>query len=121
MVSHLSNFLVDPSKHLGPVDISTLPKPAAAAAAPPPASISVPQKSTSASGVAEPEEYVKPSLEEVLSLHDFEAIARRTMNRRGWNYYSSGADDEITMVSHQYLPLIFFHPLNTTECDPRVF
>jgi L-lactate dehydrogenase (cytochrome) len=37
-------------------------------------------------------------LEEVLSLHDFEAVARRTMNRRGWNYYSSGADDEITMV-----------------------
>jgi hypothetical protein len=41
---------------------------------------------------------VKPPLEEILSLHDFEAVARRTMNRRGWNYYSSGADDEITMV-----------------------
>lgn len=24
------------------------------------------------------------------------------MNRRGWNYYSSGADDEITMVSIGY-------------------
>lgn len=47
--------------------------------------------------VAAPQPYVKPDLSEILSLHDFEAVARHTMNRRGWNYYSSGADDEITM------------------------
>lgn len=60
--------------------------------------MAVPQKTTNPSGEPQPEEYVKPHIEEILSLHDFEAVARRTMNRRGWNYYSSGADDEITMV-----------------------
>jgi L-lactate dehydrogenase (cytochrome) len=49
----------------------------------------VPQKTTSGSGDPEPEEYIKPDIEEILSLHDFEAVARRTMTRRGWNYYSS--------------------------------
>jgi L-lactate dehydrogenase (cytochrome) len=51
--------------------------------------VAVPQKSTGATGDPQPEEFVKPDIEEVLSLHDFEAIARRTMTRRGWNYYSS--------------------------------
>lgn len=83
---------------MGQLIPNTLPKPAAISPPPPPASVAVPQKFTSASAQPEPEEYVKPDIEEILSLHDFEAVARRTMNRRGWNYYSSGADDEITMV-----------------------
>jgi len=82
--------------------------------APPPAAVHVPQRMTGGSNESQAEEYVKPDIEEILSLHDFEAVARRTMNRRGWNYYSSyvaslilppseltrvrGADDEITMV-----------------------
>lgn len=41
-----------------------------------------------------------PPLEAVLNLHDFEAIAQRVMVRTGkkeaWDYYSSGADDELT-------------------------
>ena len=89
--------LVDPSKHLGALVPDTLPNPAASSAsAPPPASVQIPQTSGQPSA---PEEYVKPDIEQMLSLHDFEAVARRTMNRRGWNYYSSGADDEISMVS----------------------
>ncbi|UOH84625.1 hypothetical protein LQV05_001433 [Cryptococcus neoformans] len=86
---------LDPSKHLGPLIPSTLPveKPTPASA-PPPTSVPVGQTTN---GVSATEEFVKPSLAEILSLHDFEAVARRTMSKRGWNYYSSGADDEITM------------------------
>jgi L-lactate dehydrogenase (cytochrome) len=79
----------DPSKHLGALIPNTLPKPAVKSEPPAPASIAVPQKTTSGSGDPEPEEYIKPDIEEILSLHDFEAVARRTMTRRGWNYYSS--------------------------------
>lgn len=102
----LLTISLDPSKNIGTLIPNTLPKPETASPAPPPASIAVPQKSTSASAIPEPEEYVKPDIEEVLSLHDFEAVARRTMNRRGWNYYSSGADDEITMVSSKSLTFV---------------
>ena len=83
------NSHIDPSKHLGILVPGSLPQPPTAAPAPPPASISVPQKTLGGSGDPLAEEYVKPDIEEILSLHDFEAVARRTMNRRGWNYYSS--------------------------------
>lgn len=38
-----------------------------------------------------------PPVGSVLSLHDFEHLAAQVMPRKGWAYYSSGADDEITM------------------------
>lgn len=38
----------------------------------------------------------KPSLDEILNLHDFEAIAKEVMPPKAWAYYSSAADDEIT-------------------------
>ncbi|KAJ9092663.1 hypothetical protein QFC21_006727 [Naganishia friedmannii] len=40
-----------------------------------------------------------PPLDEILSLHDFEALAKETMSDKAWAYYSSGADDEITMTA----------------------
>ena len=102
---------LDPSKHLGALIPNTLPAPPAEPekpSAPPPASVPVGQTSASAT---EPEEYVKPHLEQILSLHDFEAVARRTMNRRGWNYYSSGADDEITLrENHNAYGRVWFRP-----------
>jgi len=102
---------LDPDKNIGTLIPNTLPKPAVVSLPPPPASIAVPQKSTSASALPEPEEYVKPDIEEMLSLHDFEAVARRIMNRRGWNYYSSGADDEITMrENHNAYHRVWFRP-----------
>lgn len=53
----------------------------------------------------------KPHLETVLSLHDFEAIAKRTMKEKAWAYYSSGADDEITMrENHTAFHRIWFRP-----------
>jgi L-lactate dehydrogenase (cytochrome) len=42
----------------------------------------------------------RPPLSQILSLHDFEAIAQQVMKPAGWAYYSSGSDDEITMASH---------------------
>ncbi len=38
-----------------------------------------------------------PPLDQVLSLHDFEGLAKRFMKEKGWAYYSSGSDDEVTM------------------------
>ena len=40
-----------------------------------------------------------PILEQCYNLMDFEAVARRTMKRTAWAYYSSGADDEIVSFS----------------------
>ncbi|GFZ46812.1 Cytochrome b2, mitochondrial [Saitozyma sp. JCM 24511] len=105
---------LDPSKHLGPLIPDTLPAPPAPTPAPAPApnTVTIAQKGGNAAGNADrPEEYVKPPLEEILSLHDFEAVARRSMNRRGWNYYSSGADDEITMrENHNAYHRVWFRP-----------
>lgn len=57
------------------------------------------------------EPYTKPPLGQILSLHDFEAVARMTMSRRGWNYYSSGADDEITMrENYNAYQRVWFRP-----------
>jgi len=102
---------LDPSKHLGSIKPDTMaapPPPQPDASAPPPATVPVGQTSTAPS---EPEEYVKPHIEQILSLHDFEAVARRTMNRRGWNYYSSGADDEVTLrENHNAYGRVWFRP-----------
>ncbi|WVQ79977.1 hypothetical protein IAT38_002078 [Cryptococcus sp. DSM 104549] len=100
---------LDPSKHLGPLVPSSLPAPEPAPSAPAPNTVKVPQ--VGGGGGGGEEEYTKPPLEEILSLHDFEAVARRTMSRRGWNYYSSGADDEITMrENHNAYHRVWFRP-----------
>lgn len=39
----------------------------------------------------------KPALSEMLNLLDFENVAKRVMKKEAWAYYSSGADDEITL------------------------
>lgn len=61
-----------------------------------------------------------PPLDEILSLHDFEALAKETMSDKAWAYYSSGADDEITMVCPRgalasYLKLISVCRGRTTQ------
>ena len=38
-----------------------------------------------------------PPLENCYNLSDFESVAKQVMKRIAWGYYSSGADDEITM------------------------
>ncbi|KIP11351.1 hypothetical protein PHLGIDRAFT_124991 [Phlebiopsis gigantea 11061_1 CR5-6] len=62
-----------------------------------------------------------PSLSEVLNLHDFEALARLVMNEKAWAYYSSAADDEITIrENHAAYHRIWFRPRilrNVTNVD----
>lgn len=86
---------LDPSKHLGKL-AGELPE-EKKEAVPEPQPQAAPAQSQAVA--AAPQPFEKPPLDQILSLHDFEAVARATMNRRAWNYYSSGADDEITMVS----------------------
>lgn len=38
-----------------------------------------------------------PPIDHCLNVFDLEAIASRKMKKEGWDYYSSGADDEITL------------------------
>ncbi|KAL2255635.1 hypothetical protein VTK26DRAFT_2975 [Humicola hyalothermophila] len=70
-------------KHLGPVDMTTV----------------VTEK---AEQTPEEKERLKriqemPLLEQCYNLLDFEAVARRVMKKTAWGYYSSAADDEITL------------------------
>eukprot|EP01117_Protostelium_nocturnum_P010234 TRINITY_DN3672_c0_g1_i1.p1 TRINITY_DN3672_c0_g1~~TRINITY_DN3672_c0_g1_i1.p1 ORF type:complete len:521 (-),score=254.01 TRINITY_DN3672_c0_g1_i1:40-1602(-) len=41
--------------------------------------------------------FVKPPIEQMLNIMDFEFVARQMMKKEGWGYYSSGGDDEITL------------------------
>jgi len=42
-------------------------------------------------------EEARPPLEQMLNAFDFEAVARETLSAEAWGYYSSGADDEISL------------------------
>lgn len=63
----------------------------------------------------------KPLLGEIYNLFDFEAVASRTLNKTGWYYFSSGADDEITLrENHRAFQRIWFRPkilVNVQEVD----
>lgn len=39
----------------------------------------------------------RPPLDEILNLHDFEAVAKKILPEKAWAYYSSASDDEITI------------------------
>ncbi|KAL4079165.1 glyoxylate dehydrogenase [Scleroderma citrinum] len=39
----------------------------------------------------------RPSLDEIVNLHDFEAVAKAILPPKAWAYYSSASDDEITI------------------------
>lgn len=55
--------------------------------------------------------FVKPALEQMLNLFDFEAVAQQVMKKEAWDYYSSGADDEITLrENHAAFHRIWFRP-----------
>ncbi|KAG8882085.1 hypothetical protein FRB97_008755 [Tulasnella sp. 331] len=71
-----------PEKHLGPIDPKTVKQ--------------VVKETTLAVKKQEERLRSRPSLEECLNLHDFEAVARSTLTDKAWAYYSSAADDEIT-------------------------
>lgn len=64
----------------------------------------------------------KPPLSSIMNLFDFEHLAPEVMTNVGWNYYSSGADDEITMrENHRAFQRIWFRPrvlVDVTKVDP---
>jgi hypothetical protein len=53
----------------------------------------------------------RPILEEMLNAFDFQAVAKRTMSREGWAYYTSGADDESTLrENHNAFQRVWLKP-----------
>ncbi|KXN87469.1 Cytochrome b2, mitochondrial [Leucoagaricus sp. SymC.cos] len=39
----------------------------------------------------------RPPIDEIMNLHDFEAVAKAVLPAKAWAYYSSGGEDEITL------------------------
>jgi L-lactate dehydrogenase (cytochrome) len=70
-------------KWKGPIDLDTMPR--------------VEKQETEEERELEKRRANKPMLEQCLNLYDFEAVAKTTLSAQAWAYYSSGADDEITM------------------------
>ncbi|KAJ3086313.1 hypothetical protein HK102_013300 [Quaeritorhiza haematococci] len=53
----------------------------------------------------------KPSLDACLNLFDFEAVAKTVLKPEAWAYYSSGADDELTLrENHSAFHRIWLKP-----------
>ncbi|KAI5782697.1 FMN-dependent dehydrogenase-domain-containing protein [Geopyxis carbonaria] len=88
---------LDKKFHLGPVDMST---------------VAIEEKADDPDEAARLERVAAmPSLEQCYNLTDFEAVAKQTMKRTAWGYYSSGADDEITMRENRSaFQKIWFRP-----------
>ncbi|KAF2843306.1 hypothetical protein M501DRAFT_1005904 [Patellaria atrata CBS 101060] len=88
---------LDKSKHLGEVAMDTVKKE---------------QKEEDPDEEARQERIKRmPILEQCYNLMDFEAVARKVMKKTAWAYYSSGADDEITMrENHSAFHKIWFRP-----------
>src|ERR1043165_3439301 len=65
----------------------------------------------------------KPALGEMLNLFDFEAVAYQVLTAESWAYYSSGADDEITLrENHNAFHRIWLRPRvmrDVTHVDTR--
>lgn len=72
---------LDASKHLGPVDPSTLP---------------APEVDKDEARAAEARSHL-PSLDSMLLLSDFEDWAEKVLSPTAWAYYKSAADSEATM------------------------
>lgn len=64
---------------------------------------------------------VKPPLSHMLNVFDFEAVAKLVMKKEAWDYYSSGADDEITLrENHAAFHRIWLRPrvmVNVSNID----
>lgn len=62
-----------------------------------------------------------PELAQMYNLHDFEYVAKHTMEKTAWAYYSSGADDEIALRNnHLSYQKIYLNPkvlVNVSHID----
>ncbi|KAF4157569.1 hypothetical protein CNMCM6069_005517 [Aspergillus lentulus] len=88
---------LDRSKHLGEVDMATVEQ----------------EEKAHDPEETERQERIKrmPPLQACYNLMDFETVARSVMKKTAWAYYSSGADDEITMrENHNAFHKIWFRP-----------
>ncbi|KAI9803115.1 MAG: hypothetical protein M1833_001186 [Piccolia ochrophora] len=88
---------LDKSQHLGEVDMDTIQE----------------EQKDEDPDEGERQDRIKrmPVMEQCYNLMDFEAVARNVMKKAAWAYYSSGADDEITMrENHSAYHKIWFRP-----------
>lgn len=99
------------SMTLGPIDESTIQ----------PSDIPDVDKAASHAAPVDMNVGIKPSLDSCINIYDFEAIASRTVPEQGWVYYSSGADDEITLrENHNAYHRIWMKPrvmVNVKDVD----
>lgn len=62
-----------------------------------------------------------PALSRIQNIYDFEHIASKVLSEQAWNYYSCGAEDEITMRENHYAyQRIYFRPkccVNVQDVD----
>ena len=93
---------LDTSKHLGPVDMTTVVK----------------DKAEGSPDEAERLQRIQemPLLEQCYNLMDFEAVARRVMKKTAWGYYSSAADDEIVSTAS---PSLYSELMAVLQDDAR--
>lgn len=95
--SDLPERLLGPECIIGKVDAKTI-LPHDRVAAPPP-----PKKKTKKKNMAntpdqfDDDEEVKTTVNQVLNFFDFIPVAKQNMTEEGWGYYSSGADDELSL------------------------
>ncbi|KAH6660404.1 cytochrome b2 [Truncatella angustata] len=88
---------LDKSKHMGAVDMNTV--------------ASVEKAHDPAEEDRQQRIKDKPALEQCYNLLDFESVAKNTMKKGAWGYYSSAADDEITLrENHEAFHRIWFRP-----------
>ncbi|KAK3709853.1 hypothetical protein LTR37_010683 [Vermiconidia calcicola] len=88
---------LDPAKHLGDVDMGTVKE----------------EQKEEDPDEEDRQERIRtmPGLGQCFNLMDFEAVARRVMKKTAWAYYSSGADDEMTLrENHSAFHKIWFRP-----------
>ncbi|KAI0013118.1 FMN-dependent dehydrogenase-domain-containing protein [Xylariaceae sp. FL0662B] len=98
---------LDTSKHLGTVDMSTVAK--------------VEEEEDPEESERQKRIQDKPLITQCYNLMDFEAVAKNVMKRTAWAYYSSAADDEITLrENHEAFHRVWFRPrilVDVTKVD----
>lgn len=58
----------------------------------------------------------RPPLSQMYNLYDFEHVARHTLSKSAWAYYSSGADDEVTMrENRRSYQRVWFRPATLVD------